>query len=147
MRRIKIYDDEQYVDACETVMHIIRAIDPVEVSTRAPHGDIFELNRALLYEKIKDSLPNNYKLGDRMLYQTAKSGLDYVDYDIVYLGNPKEEQICAILRLFDTKDGGAMCQVIGCYWPNFKHGRCSRPYVIHGMSPDFIDGKPAVGRL
>lgn len=103
MRRV--YDDCMYSLKSEEINEIIWSIEPKEVSEYD-----YGMRRAQTNLIVKEILNNvsNIKLGKDV--NTSGIGNNYC-HELIYIGNPEEEQIFGLIHCTNDMYGGVICWV------------------------------------
>ena len=122
MRRV--IDDEHYDEIAAKIEDVIFSI-PAETVSEYNYGTY----RAMTGKIVSAILNNvaNIKLGNDM--NTTGIGNNWCK-EIIYTGNPKEEQIIGLLHCTDDMFGCVYCSVT-----DYDGGRKTKSRKIHGCNP------------
>ena len=122
MRRV--IDDEHYLEVSEQIARAINNINPGSVSDYSYSS--WRANGNKILNAIKNSV-KDIKWGKYM--NTTGIG-NNASYEIIYLGNPKEEQICGIIHVTDDMYGSQICWV-----SDYDGKRSTKSRTIPGREP------------
>ena len=103
MRRV--VDDRMYVVISDQINKLIWSLDPKPLSAYSWGMD--RVNVGMVRDAIAARIPN-IKFGKN---EHANGIGNNNAYEIIYTGNPREEQICGLLHLTDDMYGGVICWV------------------------------------
>jgi hypothetical protein len=123
MRRV--IDDAHYEEVKKMVMDVIFKISAAKVS-EYDYG-IYRAQRDLIMKYILKKLSKVIKFGKDM----NNTGIgNNACYELIYLGDSKEEQICGIIHLTDDMYGDIICWVT-----DYDEKRKSKERTIYGCKP------------
>lgn len=95
MRRV--YDDEKFVETKAAICNIIRGLRAEDISKYS--GYTWRINASLAYKKILKELNKD---GEKYMYGKLShaGGIgNNNEYEVIWLGNPAEQQICCLLHI------------------------------------------------
>ena len=122
MRRV--IDDTYYEEAARDIMRIVRNIKPEQVSEYS-YGT-YRAKSRLIIQQIKDKV-EDIKFGKSL--NTTGIG-NNEQYEIIYTGNPQEEQICGAIHLTDDMYGSVIVWV-----SDIDNTTKTQSIKIHGTEP------------
>lgn len=125
MRRV--IDDAHYEEVKKMVMDVIFEIQYVADEVSKYEYGTYRAQRDLIMEYILKELNKVIKFGKDM----NDTGIgNNACYELIYLGDPKEEQICGIIHLTNDMFGNIICWVT-----DYDEERESKECTIRGCRP------------
>lgn len=125
MRRV--IDDAHYEEVKKMVMDVIFEIQYVADEVSKYEYGTYRAQRDLIMEYILKELNKVIKFGKDM----NDTGIgNNACYELIYLGDPKEEQICGVIHLTNDMFGDIICWVT-----DYDEERESKECTIRGCEP------------